>query len=53
MWLHRETICNILNLTEEVFLSKIKKHNKLATTERIELIRKELFKNNETESEID
>ena len=53
MWLHRESICNILNLTEEVFLSKIKKHNQLATTERIELIRKELFKNNETESEID
>jgi hypothetical protein len=53
MWLHRESICNILNLTEEVFLSKIKKHNQLATTERIELIRKELFKNKETGLEID
>ena len=52
MWLIRQNICNILNLTKEVFLSKIKKHNQLGTVDRIELIKKELYKNKENDLEI-
>jgi hypothetical protein len=49
MWLHRENICKILNLTEVQLLDKIKKNGKrFVSPEKIELIEKELSKNKET-----
>ena len=48
MWLHRENICEILNITDVALLAYIKKNSKTyASTKKINFIENELLNNKE------